>query len=281
MPDPSITWTGLNPNLIAHFFAVDRNGTPLQPQIEVCAPLTDVHMDAVFNWQSPFESASPDTKAPALMAMVQSGMLSQVMTDTRGLVGRLVDKVFGTGESSLKSSVSTFVSQRGAQAQETVDALQGRTGITKLNSVQVFTGMPPLKIQCTALFRAFSDPQSEVEEPFVQLMQWALPQKLAADSIVARLSGQTDDSLGPLAALLPSRAPTLIGFQYKRRLYFPLVIESISEPMSSPIDSKGFYTELAVPMVISTLTALDKDDYAKISQNAPTGATNSSGNSVR
>jgi hypothetical protein len=73
----------------------------------------------------------------------------------------------------------------------------------------------------------------------------------------------------------------MIGFQYKRRLYAPLVIESIGEPMSSPINSDGYYTELAVPMTISTLTALDKDDYAKITQGAPTGSNNTSGNSTQ
>jgi hypothetical protein len=170
LPDPSITWMGLNPNLIARFFAVDHTGTPIQPQIEVCAPLTDVHMDAVLNWQSPFESASPDTKAPALMAMVQSGMLSTVIADTTNAA------------SGNAQSQSANLNQRNS----TLDSLQGRTGITKLNSVQVFTGMPPLKIQMTALFRAWSDPQSEVEDPFVQLMQWALPQKLSSDSIVKR-----------------------------------------------------------------------------------------------
>ena len=56
----------------------------------------------------------------------------------------------------------------GAVQQKSNDLLkqfEGRTGITKLNSTQVFTGMPPVKIQVTALLRAWRDSASEVEAP--------------------------------------------------------------------------------------------------------------------
>lgn len=75
-----------------------------------------------------------------------------------------------------------------------VRGLEGRSGMTRLNSTQVFCGMPPIKLQGTALFRAWSDPASEVEAPFNQPMARALPVKLselgpllvrAADSAVS------------------------------------------------------------------------------------------------
>ncbi|AJG18847.1 hypothetical protein RR42_m1446 [Cupriavidus basilensis] len=114
-----------------------------------------------------------------------------------------------------------------------------------------------------ALFRAYADPYKEVEQPFQQLMSWALPKKLSSDSIIKRAAG-AEGVTGYLKALLPSQAPQLIGFQYKRRTYAPMVIENIGEPLNSPVASNGYYTELLVPMTIATLTALDRDDIQRI-----------------
>ncbi|AIY40137.1 hypothetical protein LT85_0979 [Collimonas arenae] len=55
----------------------------------------------------------------------------------------------------------------------------------------------------------------------------------------------------------------MIGFTYKRRTYAPMVIESIGEPLSSPIESNGFYTEILIPMTLCSLTAHDKDDMRR------------------
>ena len=47
--------------------------------------------------------------------------------------------------------------------------------------------------------------------------------------------------------------------------YSPLVIESIGQPIDSAIDSDGRYVELLVPMTLCTLTAIDRDDWARLS----------------
>jgi len=60
--------------------------------------------------------------------------------------------------------------------------LEGQTGITKLNSRQVFSGLPPIKIPITMYFRAWANAQDEVERPINQLFEWALPQELADES---------------------------------------------------------------------------------------------------
>ncbi len=249
----SSLWDGLSPHLIASFYEVGKIGdawgevTNKTDPKTVFAPLTEASMEIALNWQSPFEQAGPESKAPALMAMLQSGALQPI-----------IDSLFG----------KTKGDEGGATAQQKSNdflrQFEGRTGITKLNSTQVFNGMPPVKIQVTALFRAWRDPATEVEEPFNKLMEWALPVELSKDgSILARAAQTSKGDMGYIEALMPSRAPVCIAMKYKGRIYSPLVIESIGQPMSSPVDKNGRYVELAIPLTLCTLTALDRKDWAK------------------
>ena len=68
--------------------------------------------------------------------------------------------------------------------------------------------------------------------------------------------------MGYVEALMPSKSPTRVAMKFKGRTYSPLVIESIGMPMNSPVDANGQYVELAVPMTLCTLTALDRKDWA-------------------
>ncbi|CAN7645542.1 hypothetical protein [Paraburkholderia terricola] len=244
-------WGGLSDFLIAKFYAVDEKGIRLPDETtEVHAPISDGHRDMTLNWQSPFEAASPDTKAPALAAMLQSGALSTVLTD-------LTSAVAGQKPNSSQNNQSPTA------LQNALEDLKGRTGITKLNSTQIFTGMAPVRFTFNVHFRALADPYSEVEAPVNQLTYWAVPKKLSTDSIVKRAS-TADGVTGYLKALLPSLAPTMIAFQYKTYTYAPLVIESIGDPITAPIASNGYHTEKVIPITICSLTALDRDDFKSI-----------------
>lgn len=250
-------WGGLSDFLIAKFYAVDEKGIRLPDEAtEVHAPISDGHRDMTLNWQSPFEATSPDTKAPALAAMLQSGALSTVLTD-------LSNTALGRSISSLFNSGSTAALNAGA-LENSLNDLKGRTGITKLNSTQIFTGMAPIRFTFNIHFRAFADPQSEVEAPVNQLIYWAAPKKLSSDSIVKRVSSVDGTVGGYLKALLPSLAPTMIAFQYKTYTFAPLVIESIGDPITAPIASNGYHTEKMIPVTICSLTALDRDDFKAI-----------------
>ncbi|MFM0226179.1 hypothetical protein [Paraburkholderia dipogonis] len=244
-------WGGLSDFLIAKFYAVDEKGTRLPDETtEVHAPISDGHRDMTLNWQSPFEAASPDTKAPALAAMLQSGALATVLSD-------LTSAVAGQKPSSAQNNQSP------SALQNALEDLKGRTGITKLNSTQIFTGMAPIRFTFNVHFRALADPYSEVEAPVNQLMYWSVPKKLSTDSIVKRAT-TADGVTGYLKALLPSLAPTMIAFQYKTYTYAPLVIESIGDPITAPIASNGYHTEKVIPITICSLTALDRDDLKAI-----------------
>ncbi|WP_430233198.1 hypothetical protein [Nitrosomonas communis] len=55
-------------------------------------------------------------------------------------------------------------------------------------------------------------------------------------------------------------APPNVAMRYKECIYSTLVSESISDPISSPVDASGRYVEKLVPMSLATLTAIDRND---------------------
>ena len=256
-PVLSSKWDGLSPHLLAHFFEVDNdNGawkrTSKTDPATVVAPLTEASMEASLNWQSPFEQSGPESKAPALMAMLQSGALQPI-----------VNQVFGSSKDATDASAAQ------QKSGDFLKQFEGRTGITLLNSTQVFNGMQPVKFQVVAVFRAWSDPVKEVEEPVAKLMEWALPVELSKDgSVLARAAQAVKGDMGYLEALMPSRAPIRIAMKFKGRTYFPLVIESIGQPLNAPVDRNGRFVEQLIPMTLCTLTALDRGIWANFKKAA-------------
>lgn len=239
-------WGALSPHLIASIWEVDREGSRKKDSnITVQAAVTDdPTLDLTLNWQSPFEQAGPETKAPTLFAMLQSG-----------LVQPLIDSLGGGAKDADSNSKATRLLQQ----------FEGRTGITQLNSVQVFNGMPPGSIQMTLLFRAWRNPAVEVEAPFNKLMEWALPIELAKDStLLTNAAEAVKGSKDWIEAVLPSRSPTLLALNYKGMTFAPMVIESISQPLGSPVDSRGQFVELAVPVKMATLSAIDRKYWKSI-----------------
>lgn len=240
----SSKWDGLSPHLLATFYEVKKEGDNLFRWVRdpssnlVQAPLTDSSMQVELQWNGPFDNAGVDAKAPALMSLLQNGGIQQYS-----------DSALGNGgvNQKLKEGLSQF---------------EGRTGVTKLNSTQVFTGMSPLKITCTAHFRAWNDAVTEVERAVDQLYEWALPEKLSEDgSVIARSLDLAKGKEGSdvVNTLMPSLCPRIIGMQYKGRNFAPLVIESIDFPMDSPINSQGKYVQMAVQLTLTTLFAIDKE----------------------
>lgn len=253
MPDinqPSLTapvfsslWDGLSPHVIASFWPVERSGAShvwkkIDGSPTIKSPLMEANIDIPLGWISPFENAGGDKAVPGISSMLQSGAIQPWATSEKGA--------------------------------ETLGKFEGRTGITKLNATQVFAGMQPLKITAVALFRAWRNPVSEVMVPVTQLIQWALPQELAPDGPILSLlkaakeiaSGKPLDE-GAAMGLLPSIAPAKLAMRYKGMLYSPLVIESIGYPIGSPVDKNGNYVELAVPLTLCSLSAIDRADWRR------------------
>jgi len=236
----SSKWDGLNKHLLAHFFVVSKNQSGIwlkSGELEVIAPLTDANIELSLGWQSPFENASSDNVAPTLAAMVQSGEADQAL------------QAVGLGGDGFMHNIAADFS--------------GRTGITKLNSTQVFNGMPPVKISVSAVFRALTDPIAEVEKPLNQLIKWALPPKIAMDGglVTRTIKAASGDYDNKEDYFMPSIAPVKVGLTYKGRTFAPLVIENISLPFNAPIDQSGKFTQITTNLTLCTLTALDRSDW--------------------
>ena len=151
-------WDGLNSNLVASFFAIKKRNSDDKNTIrwerdmdqrEVKAPLTDGSAEATLNWQSPFENMGPDQKLSTFSSMLQAGGFSSFMAQLKALLPT----------SGIVQSTAESIAKR-----------EGMSNLTKLNSTQVFTGMPPVKISVTAHFRAYANAAEEVRAPMDQLM---------------------------------------------------------------------------------------------------------------
>jgi hypothetical protein len=219
-------WGDLSEHLIATFWEVDRKGKRLEENVTVKAPLIDANFEATLNWLSPFERVGEDF-LPTAQQLATSGLLDPKIKDASKTLGFDIQQ------------------------------LEGLTSITKLNSSQIFNGMPPVKMPVTLLFRAWRNPKKEVEAPLNQLMKWSLPIKLEGDTTILSRVG----SGSATQTLLPSKSPTFIAMKYKNRTYKPLVIESVSTPLGSPINKNGDFTELSIQIQLATLTAIDRQDW--------------------
>ncbi|HEX8590646.1 hypothetical protein [Pseudomonas sp.] len=246
------SWGKMSTYLIAQLYACDADGKQLDSEPNfVMGPITDATFEASLNWQSPFENAGPESKAPALMALLQSGQAATVVNALQAAFPSLASN------STSASAAET--------AKNVAKDLEGRTGITKLNSRQVFSGMPPIKIPITLHFRAMLDPETEIMVPYRRLLSWLLPQNLAKDGILTEVIASSGSSAANMVkAMFPSTAPLMVGLKYGINNYYPLVIESISHPLDGPIDSSGKWIYRAVQLTLSTLTALDRNDVPKM-----------------
>ncbi len=241
MPETVLTseWGKLSEHLVASFWEVDRAGKRVDPDLTLKAPLLDPSLEVTLNWQSPFENVGSDV-LPTLQQLLSSGEAKK----NAGLIDEFLSKFV---DLDLSAAVAT---------------LEGKASITKLNSTQIFNGMPPIKFQVTLLFRAWKDAKREVEQPLEQFMKWALPVHLDNTTGLQRVSKAVNDEISGKEAFLPSQTPVFIAMKYKNRIYKPLVVESVSVPLSSPIDKNGNFVELSVPVQLASLAAIDRNDWA-------------------
>jgi len=251
-------WGNLSPHLMAVISPCDPNtGEILYDQPFITMPATNIQREIDLSWNSPFENAGAESKAPALMALIQSGQASIYANFLQaGLSG-----VEGLGA---VAGVAETISKK---ASEISAELQGKTGITKLNSRQVFSGMPPMKISCTLHFRAITDPYLEVDYPIKKLCSWSVAQKLADNGAIIELFSQVKTGGDLIKGLFPSDAPLTVAFEYGGEIYAPMVIGNISDPLDVPMyakDGQVHSISKEVNVTLSTLTALDKDDIERI-----------------
>lgn len=248
----SSRWDGLNPVLLARFGAVGYDGAAVAGQPVVLAPLTEGSVEFAANWQSPFEHSEVENKLPMMSAMIQSGAFQKVAETTIG------DVRGGSFLAKLNESAANFA-----------QAGQGSNGMTRLNSMQLFSGSPPVKVTVTAKFRAFSNPQEEVEDPIAQLVRWSLSQSLADIGGIANAIASLRAGADLIKMLYPSKAPTLVSLTYRNTHLNPMVLESVVTPLVGPTDAKGNLTHASVQITMASLAALQAGDWDLVRSGRP------------
>ena len=235
-------WGSIHPDLIAQFMQIDAKGEPTG--VAFAALVKDGNVEQSLEWRSPFEDMTLEHKSPNI------GMFTKFMQT--GLLGELTQALGGEQDENkgVWQKLSDFS-----------DSHAGRSGITKLNSRQVYAGHAPLKLEMTLIFRAWQDPQSEVIAPFTALQQMAYPAKIADNAPDEAATGMREDGLKAAANTLvfPSEAPKFVRLTYKGETYPPLVIESIGKPLDAPYSPMGDIF-LEVPVSLQSYQSLDFAD---------------------
>lgn len=263
---PSSNYGSLNPNLIANFTQCDKDGAPIDGGASFKAAVKEGSVEQSFNWASPFENMSAESEKMSLMGLAQTGGIAD-LSQALGLIGE---------SSEEKNSDNKF--------QAFSDAVEGRSGITKLNSTQVYSGHSPLKVSMTLIFRAWQDPQSEVAAPYQALLKMAYPAELAETALHSASDAvKNSDESGSMsdvaknvgyATFFPSLAPKYVKLSYKGETYPPMVIESISKPLDAPYSPMGDIF-LEVQVSLQSLRSMDFADISKMSTTAASSTISS------
>lgn len=247
----SSDWGALSPHLLATIREVrlpqDGDWTKPERDYSLCvvAPFSDGEMEQTHNWHSPFENQTLDSGLGlhSFSAALQMGIGAKIAND----LGKMVPQ----------GAARDFVNQMGQAAA----GAAGRTGMTKLSGTQIYNGSPPLKLNVTLVFRALRDPVAEVKEPVAQLFMWAAPKRLASYGLGDLVTGQSSDSV--IRTVYPSEVPSMVSLVFGGTDYSPMVIESISKSLTDPIDKNGNQTFTTVRLSLSSLTALDRQDWVR------------------
>lgn len=218
-----------------------------QPIVE--AIFEDADLTVESQYSTPFEASNPESRLPNLMGLIQSGQANAAyysffasVADPTGIANQVAQAVIE--ESGFKEKLESAETQ--------LRGLIGRSNFTKLNSRQIYTSSNSVRITGSLVFQAWADARSEVEDAIQLLQQWALPVSLSDQSLlVAGIS----DGFGE--AMFPSIIPPMVQLQYGAKTYKPMVIESVSTPITAPMTPNGDRIIVRAQITFLSLTAWD------------------------
>lgn len=210
-------------------------------------------------YSTPFESANPEGRLPNLMGMIQSGQINAAYgsffaanADPTGIAAATIEAGTFIGETT---GVSGAFSESISNIEGQLQGLLGRSNFTKLNSRQIYTSSNSIRISGSLIFQAWSDAKAEVEDALQLLQGWSSAVSLSDKSLVV---GAVTDGFSE--AMFPSTIPRLVQLQYGGKTYKPLVIESVSAPITAPMNEDGSRIAVRVQITLLSLTAWDEGD---------------------
>jgi hypothetical protein len=252
-------WGALSQLKIAKIQLCDKKGAPIASAV-VSAILVDGDLSVESQYQSPFESSNPEGRLPVLLGMAQSG-------EATAALGRIAENIGNSANATGPEQAAGFAAQAARAFSEAtgadvlgraigaaIESLEGRTNLTKVNSTQVFVSTAPVRLSITLFFMAYKDAAVEVESQIRQLQKWALPIELSGAGLVESVVTEG------LAGLFPSTAPPFVSLVYGGKTYKPFLIESVSAPITAPIDKDGNRLSLTVSMSLVSRQAWDQNN---------------------
>lgn len=213
----------------------DKDGVGIDDE-QVVAIATDGDLIVEGQYSTPFENSNPEHRLPTVMGMLQSGDWVNTLDSVAGAFGINITE----------------------DQKTTINSLEGRSNLTKVNSTQIYVN-GSVQLSMTLVFSAWESARVEVEDQVRLLQQWALPQELAEDSTVANIANDPS-----LKSLFPSIVPPFVALYYGKKKYIPLLIQHVSTPLVVPMDSDGNRMTLQVPITLLTRTAWDAKNINSI-----------------
>lgn len=229
----------LNKNLILRIWECNREGQPVGG-MRVNMFAIEGENEIASQYTTPFEAAGAESKMPNLMGMIQSG-------EAVAAVGQLAGNAAGVGMDGLASGMNSLKSA--------LEGLEGKTSLTKVNSVNIFVSTQPIRFTFTVLLRAWQDPGSEVEAPLNTLQAWVLPQHLSDQGVLASVTGGN--------GMFPSVAPPHIAISYGGKTFAPLFLESVTNPLVVERDSNGNRLAVQFQITLTSRAAMDANDWRR------------------
>lgn len=241
----------LNKHLLAYIRLFEPTA---EDPFQVCVLLEDAEFALENQYSTPFENSNPEGRMPNLMGMIQSGQMITSLTDVINIGGF-------SAPSSQDSENGSAPQDKGMLGQvfDKLEGLKGRSTFTKLNSQQIYTSSNSVKISGTLVLSAWRNAHLEVERALQKLQEWATPKKLADKS--ALMSGLQEKSL---EGFFPSIIPPTVSLAYGGKTYEPLVIESLSAPITAPMTADGSRIAVKCQISFSSEKAWDKSDVIKL-----------------
>lgn len=255
---------GLNPNLVAGITACDRHARTIPEANEVQVAFTEANLDHSADWGDPWANAGISSYLNNIANAAQSGVLTDVARalgpmrapsfEGDGLLDRAARAL---GIANLTQNLVDRYNATRDQAVAAANNLEGRSGLTKINSTLIFVAAKPVTLNATVLLKAFQNPAVEVEQPLAQLVGWLAPRKLGDGSALVNLlkTGSLFDTA------FPSLTPTMVSLRFGGIRLAPMVITAISEPLTAPRTASGARAAVVFQMAMQSLAAWDAEDH--------------------
>lgn len=241
----------LNKHLLAYIRLFEPTA---KDPFQVCVLLEDAQLELSNQYSTPFENSNPEGRMPNLMGMIQSGQMITSIGDVMNIAGLSSGAIESSDDQNQQQDPGVS-----GQLFDKLEGLKGRSTFTKLNSQQIYTSSNSVKISATLVLSAWQNAHLEVERALQKLQEWNAPEKLADKS--ALMSGLQEKSL---EGFFPSIIPPTVSLTYGGKTYEPLVIESLSAPITAPMTADGSRIAVKCQVTFSSQKAWDKSDVIKL-----------------